>query len=255
MQLNPAYGHDKLVIASLILGVISLPASLLNLLTLPIPVIGIVLGLVGFKRNKGMAIAGIVLSSIGLVLSIVIFAVGVHIYQNRDTTINRLPDSSNSEDTTSTKGSTLSAPCYSFTLPEPLKAADIAENTDCVTTIVNTNSTEDIGVNSSAPATAVTEADTDTYLKAVAAQAKSLVVGKDGSVTAEGFTILDGSRAYKVLGTQNTGHYKYFGYIIALAPREYTSSAGDKLQAFIIASDSATSPNRLDEVVQSWQWQ
>jgi hypothetical protein len=63
--------------ASLVLGIISIPAAIIPILGLIIGVIGLTLGLISRGdidrrglTNRGHAIAGIVLSSIGLVLTI-----------------------------------------------------------------------------------------------------------------------------------------------------------------------------------------
>jgi len=58
---------DGFAIASLILGIISLVGCIGNLLILPFAILGIIFGCVS-KRTKGMKTAGIVLSSIAIVL-------------------------------------------------------------------------------------------------------------------------------------------------------------------------------------------
>ena len=66
--------------ASLVLGIVSLIAWLLPIVGLPVAITGLVLGILsasGVKR--GMAITGIVLSSIGLVLGVINFAVGAYL--------------------------------------------------------------------------------------------------------------------------------------------------------------------------------
>ena len=60
-------------IASMVLGIVGLFVSFLPFWGLPIPIIGLILGIVGVRSespNRGMAIAGIVLCSISLVISI-----------------------------------------------------------------------------------------------------------------------------------------------------------------------------------------
>ena len=62
---------DAKAITSLVLGIVGMVSWLIPVLGLPIPVIGLIRGIRGVKSNKrGMAITGIVLCSIGLVLSI-----------------------------------------------------------------------------------------------------------------------------------------------------------------------------------------
>jgi len=63
--------------ASMILGIISIPAAIIPIIGLVIGVVGLVLGLIArgdINRrglsNRGHAVAGIVLNSIGLVLTI-----------------------------------------------------------------------------------------------------------------------------------------------------------------------------------------
>jgi hypothetical protein len=70
----PAPTGDKkgLAIASLILGILSLCASLGWWCGGPISIVGLVLGFLGVKSSgKGMAIAGMILSAIGVLLTIV----------------------------------------------------------------------------------------------------------------------------------------------------------------------------------------
>jgi hypothetical protein len=68
-------GGKGLAIASLVLGILSLCASAAWWCGGPISIVGLVLGALGVKsRGKGMAIAGIILSVVGLLL-LVIFRV------------------------------------------------------------------------------------------------------------------------------------------------------------------------------------
>jgi Domain of unknown function (DUF4190) len=69
---------------SMVLGAISIPAALLPILGLIIGVVGLVLGITARKdierrglTNRGHAVAGIVLSSIGLVLTVANVIAGV----------------------------------------------------------------------------------------------------------------------------------------------------------------------------------
>ena len=71
---QPRQGSNKqgFAIAALVIGIINLCAWFLPICGLPLAIIGIVLGIVGLPSSqKGMAIAGIVLSSLGLVAAIV----------------------------------------------------------------------------------------------------------------------------------------------------------------------------------------
>jgi hypothetical protein len=70
----PATGSDKkaFAIASLVLGIINLCSWFLPICGGPLALIGIVLGVVGLNSSKrGMAIAGIVLSGIGILLVLI----------------------------------------------------------------------------------------------------------------------------------------------------------------------------------------
>ncbi|MBP3753911.1 MAG: DUF4190 domain-containing protein [Lachnospiraceae bacterium] len=69
----------EMAVASLVLGIISLIAWFIPLFGLPISIVGLVLGIKSVKSEKrGMAIAGIVTSSIGLILSVVNGALGAY---------------------------------------------------------------------------------------------------------------------------------------------------------------------------------
>ena len=68
-------GGKGLAIASLVLGILSLCASVAWWCGGPLSIVGLVLGALGVKSSgRGMAIAGIILSAVGLIL-LVIFRV------------------------------------------------------------------------------------------------------------------------------------------------------------------------------------
>lgn len=67
-------------IASLVLGVCGLVFWLVPLFGYPITIVGLVFGIMEMKKGaKGMAIAGFILSIIGLVLTIANSAVGAYL--------------------------------------------------------------------------------------------------------------------------------------------------------------------------------
>lgn len=66
-------------IAALVLGILGLLAWIIPIIGLPIGIVGLVLGIKGSKKSgKGMAIAGIVLSTICLVLTIINSTLGAY---------------------------------------------------------------------------------------------------------------------------------------------------------------------------------
>ena len=71
-QPPPRGGPNGPAIASLVLGICSLPAvCCCGLLGVPVSVIGLILGIIGLKsESKGLAIAGIVLCSVGLIFGL-----------------------------------------------------------------------------------------------------------------------------------------------------------------------------------------
>ncbi len=74
----PPSPGDNAAIASLILGIVSLFFSCCCLIGLPASIVGLVLGIMGLQsRQRPMAIAGIVLCSIGLLASLGF--VGIHL--------------------------------------------------------------------------------------------------------------------------------------------------------------------------------
>jgi len=67
-------------VASLVLGILGLVLWFIPLFGLPVTIIGLVLGIAALKSpRRGMAIAGTVMSVIGLVLSLVNAAFGVYL--------------------------------------------------------------------------------------------------------------------------------------------------------------------------------
>ena len=67
-------------VASLVLGIVGLVTWLLPLVGLPVSITGLVFGVNALKRvRKGMALAGVVLCSIGLLLGALNFAWGAYL--------------------------------------------------------------------------------------------------------------------------------------------------------------------------------
>lgn len=76
--------HNGKAIAGFVLGIIGLPAALIPLFGLPVNVVGLIMALLGLKsENKGKAKIGVVLSSIGLLLTIANAVAGVILYSKR----------------------------------------------------------------------------------------------------------------------------------------------------------------------------
>ena len=72
-----AGGKKGLAITSLILGILSLCAAVGWFCGGPISIAGLVVGFLGLKRSgKSMAVAGIVLSAFGLLLTIIFVIIG-----------------------------------------------------------------------------------------------------------------------------------------------------------------------------------
>ena len=68
---QPVEEKKGLSIASMILGIVGLLAWCIPLLGFPVCITGLILGIIGIKKGgKGMAIAGIILCSITLLLTL-----------------------------------------------------------------------------------------------------------------------------------------------------------------------------------------
>lgn len=77
---QPPAGGEWMGITSMILGILTLGAWCIPLCGFPLSVAGLVLGIMGLKtRSRGMAIAGIVMCSIGLALSIINAIIGAYL--------------------------------------------------------------------------------------------------------------------------------------------------------------------------------
>lgn len=75
--------QNNKAIAGLVLGITSLLAWLLPLLGYPVSIVGIIMGALGKKSEKeNIAIVGLVLSIIGLVLTLGNSACGVYLVLN-----------------------------------------------------------------------------------------------------------------------------------------------------------------------------
>ena len=250
MQLNPAYTGNGMPIASLILGIVSLPASILSIFTIAIPIVGIVLGAIGIKKNKGLALAGIILSSIGLIISIGILALGIHTVLNDNKAA-----SSSSSGSVVTTGNSVSTACYTFDLPAPFSNADQKKNQDCVTEFLNTGGVGDLVVNAVPVSQTVSSTQEAAFARAQVNQMESSL-GSEFTEILNKTIVVGGQTAYEAVGTeQNTGTaYKYGDFMAVLAPKAYSSTSGSQLQLFIFATDSLTQVSWLDHVAGTWQW-
>ena len=64
-------GHTGLAIAGFVLGIIGICSCCVPIISIPLGIIGLILSILGIKsRYQGLAIAGVVLSSISIVLGI-----------------------------------------------------------------------------------------------------------------------------------------------------------------------------------------
>ena len=82
MQQTPAPMPEQkgFSIASMILGIVGFLAWCIPLCGFPVCLTGLILGIVGIKKGgKGMAIAGIIMSAITLVMTIVNSAIGAYL--------------------------------------------------------------------------------------------------------------------------------------------------------------------------------
>jgi hypothetical protein len=80
-QKAPGSIQANLGVISLVLGIISLCTFIFSLCGAIVPVIGIILGVIGLKsKNKRQAMAGIVLSVIGLVLAITMTVLAIWLF-------------------------------------------------------------------------------------------------------------------------------------------------------------------------------
>jgi|GEM_PF-817157 hypothetical protein len=65
---------------ALVLGILGVIAWVIPLLGLPLTITGLIAGVNGLRReNRGMAVAGVVLCSLGMLLSLINLAVGAYL--------------------------------------------------------------------------------------------------------------------------------------------------------------------------------
>lgn len=80
MNENQLQEKKGMSIASMILGLVGLVAWCLPIVGFPVTIAGLVLGILGIKKGgKGMAIAGIVLCSITLIITLVNSVLGAYL--------------------------------------------------------------------------------------------------------------------------------------------------------------------------------
>ena len=253
VQLNPAYGHDNLAIASLILGIISIVTSILTIFTIVIPITGIVLGFISLKRRRGFAIAGITLSIIGILLSVLFIVLAFKLDSNKKSASSSSSSSTSSASQNAGGGSTIDSACFSLNLPTEINSSDISENKDCKITAINSDGKQDLQLSAIDAPIYTTDSQIDAALKK-SADGGIKAIASRGSVTSSKSINVAGARAYEVLGTERGASYKYFSLLIVYAQKNYQPTAGTNARVFIIGADSATNPNLLEEVVKSWVW-
>jgi len=74
-------------VAALVLGIVSFVLSCVYYISIPAAIVGLILGIISIKGNKGgkgMAIAGIILSGIGLLFALVIVFGIVALFRNEN---------------------------------------------------------------------------------------------------------------------------------------------------------------------------
>lgn len=84
---NGSQPYNGFAIASLIIGILSiLPCCLFPYIGIPMNIVGLVLGIIGYRKpyGRGMSIAAIVINIIFLVLAIVWLIICLYIYANID---------------------------------------------------------------------------------------------------------------------------------------------------------------------------
>ncbi len=87
---TPTSDKSGLAIASLVLGIINLCSWLLPICGGPLAIVGLVLGFLGLNSSKkGMAIAGLVLSGLALLLTIINAIAGAWLAANGGFDINQ----------------------------------------------------------------------------------------------------------------------------------------------------------------------
>lgn len=80
-------GGAGLAIASMVLGICSIVFCCLGYIAIVIAIVGLILGIVSLKgqrAGRGMAIAGIITSAIGLILLVVLLIVGFSVMDSVD---------------------------------------------------------------------------------------------------------------------------------------------------------------------------
>lgn len=91
----PAQARNGLGTAALVLGILSLPAILTIVLGILFGLLAVIFGIIGQRRarrgeatNAGVAVAGLVTGAIGLVVSVVLIALGLSFFFSHKTQIN-----------------------------------------------------------------------------------------------------------------------------------------------------------------------
>ncbi|MEG2377009.1 MAG: DUF4190 domain-containing protein [Clostridia bacterium] len=74
---SDANGKSGMATASMVLGIISIVFGCCFYISLPIAIVGLVLGILSYKSNKsGMALAGIIMSSVAIVVTVIVIILG-----------------------------------------------------------------------------------------------------------------------------------------------------------------------------------
>lgn len=244
---NPNHLVDNLAIAALVLGAVAIPASLLSLLTIFIPVLGLVFGIIALKSNRhGLALAGVILSALGLLLSLALLSFGLWAKHNLGNGAqNQFEPTPNQNAATIKGGKTLQTACYNFKLPTGLVAQVTTES--CKVQATTANHQADFVVSAHTPPYGFT---VDQLPRTGDAIINEIISQNPGTLIASKQTTdFAGKQAYRVNVTEANKQKGFFLIVYTLKP--YTAA---QYQLFLIGMDTAGNDTPLKAIEQSWQW-
>ena len=232
--------YSNLAIASIVMGGLSIPASLLSILTAFIPILGIVFGAISLKSSKkGLAISGMILSIVGLILSVAVLIIGISEENKPKTT------STPAVSKTSISNS-VSTDCFITTLPEDFTTSVISSKCDIEAKAKN--SREEVSIVAITPEQGYNTADfeaenTNALIKIVQSVDPTISIVKQSKTT------FSNQPAYYAEIT-NSANQKGAVYYI------YTSSTyGEpKYQLFLVTLDTLDGFDTLETIKNNWQW-
>lgn len=230
---------------------IAFPLSIVSLVIfalLPLAIVALIIGIRDIKKTKPKAKAAVIISVVAIVVSSALY-------------IKVIADLAGHK---MAPAQSVTTTCYKFTIPPIKLAATVKDNGNCNVAISKGSGIlNDFQISALADNGALKSATTDQIDQKLKAASDAILAGAknkglDLATPTQGYTAIDGARAYQLTATAigplaDTG--KLVGWDVIYAPKAYTTSSGSsQLFSWYFEGDD-NNTNNLQTVINSWKWQ